>query len=110
MHLYGVLLQQLQRFPESEFWLLKAIKVKSDDPQILNDLGTTYFYQRKTIEAESIFRKSIQVNQDSNPNAYNNLGFVLFNTGRQQEAIQMYRKAAAQGHPEAAAYLRQIGQ
>ena len=110
LHLYGVLLQQLQRFPESESWLLKAIKVKSDDPQILNDLGTTYFYQRKTIEAESIFRKSIQVNQDSNPNAYNNLGFVLFNTGRQQEAIQMYRKAAAQGHPEAAAYLRQIGQ
>jgi TPR repeat protein len=45
----------------------------------------------------------------NNPNAYNNIGFVLFNSGRQEEAIEMYRKAAAQGHPEAAAYLRQLG-
>jgi tetratricopeptide (TPR) repeat protein len=109
LHLYGVLLQQLRRFPESEIWLNKAVGIKPDDMQILNDLGTTCFYQGKTQAAETAFRKSIQLNPGANPNAYNNLGFVLFNTGRQEEAIAMYQKAAAQGHAEAAAYLRQLG-
>jgi tetratricopeptide (TPR) repeat protein len=109
LHLRGVLLQQLQRYDESIASLLQAMKQKPEEIQILNDLGTTYFYAQKIGEAEAAFQKSIALDPSNNPNAYNNIGFVLFNSGRQEEAIEMYRKAAAQGHPEAAAYLRQLG-
>lgn len=109
IHLRGVLFQQMQRYDESLSSLLEAVAQKPNDIQILNDLGTTYFYAQKLGEAEATFQKSIAVNPDKNPNAYNNLGFVLFNSGRQEEAIKMYQKAAAQGHADAAAYLRQIG-
>lgn len=109
LHLRGVLLQQLQRYPESVQALEKARQVNPYEIKILNDLGTTWFYSGNAEKAEAAFRESLALNTDANPNAYNNLGFVLFNSGRQPEAIEMYRKAAAQGHPEAQAYLRQLG-
>lgn len=110
LHLRGVLLQQLQRYPESVVSFQQALKFKPDDIQIYNDLGTTYFYAGSLPEAEASFRKSLELNPDANPNAYNNLGYVLFNSGRQNDAIEMYKKAAAQGHPEAKAYLQQLQQ
>lgn len=109
LHLRGVLLQQLQRYPESVQALEKARQVSPYEIKILNDLGTTWFYSGNAQKAEAAFRESLALNGEANPNAYNNLGFVLFNSGRQPEAIEMYRKAAAQGHPEAQAYLRQLG-
>lgn len=110
LHLYGVILQQMKKYPESIEQLNKAFSLKPDNMQILNDLGNSCFFQGNAGEAEKYFRKSIELKPEQNPDAYNNLAYVLFTTGRQSEAIEMYRKAAAQGHTAAQAYLKQIRQ
>jgi len=109
LHLSGVIYQQLKQYPLSISRLEKAIQFKPYDQRMYSDLGNTYFFSGNTQAAVDWFQKSINLNPKANPEAYNNMAYVLFQQGKQKEALEMYKIAAKQGHAGARNYLQQLG-
>ena len=83
-------------------FLRKALEVKPNYPEALNNLGTAVKEQGKLQEAIDCYRKALAI-QPRYLEALNNLGTTLKEQGEFQEAIDCHRKALAiQPHyPEA---------
>lgn len=70
----------------------KALSLDASRFEVHKVLGSVYMVQRQWQEAETAFRRSLQLKPDFAP-AWNNLGNVLRRQDRGQEAMEAYRKA-----------------
>jgi arylsulfatase A-like enzyme/Tfp pilus assembly protein PilF len=71
------------------------------------NLGTAHLQAKDYKAAEGSLRRAVQLDP-SLAGAYTALGVVLASTGRQPEAIDAWKRAAALGDPNAAANLRLV--
>jgi Flp pilus assembly protein TadD len=65
-------------------------------------LGTDVDTPPQRVEAESVFRRAVALSP-RDPDALNNLGVLLFETGREKEAEEQFR-ASVSGRPNVTAY------
>lgn len=125
----GVKALQEGRSAEAERLLMAAIgraeQFGKEDPrlaQTLNDLGVLYASQGKKVEAEPLFRRSLEIIRETigpeHPNAVSplrNLGILYATQGKFAEAEALLRQALAidlatlgPDHPEVAVALRNL--
>lgn len=69
----------------------KAAGLTPDNPRALNNLGRVYRRMGRLDEARANFEKAIQI--EPSYNRYLNLGLILGDTGKPDEAVSAYRHA-----------------
>ncbi len=72
----------------------RALELKPDDIDVLNDLGITLFDQGRLDEAVTCYRRALVLKPDD-AEILNNLGLALFDQGRLDAAIDSLRMALA---------------
>ena len=88
----AIALAQQGRFAESEACCREALRIRPDDVDTLNDLGTALWQQRQPLEAEEIYRQACRL-QPNDYRTMNNLGMALYEQRRMDEAAECYRQA-----------------
>jgi tetratricopeptide (TPR) repeat protein len=83
-----------QRYREAEELLTKAHKLKPDDPVIIDSLGWLHYRQGKYTEAIRKLRQAYSSYQE--PTVAAHLGEVLWVTGAQEEARQIWQQGIKQ--------------
>jgi tetratricopeptide (TPR) repeat protein len=86
-----ILTDRTQRFDEARVLLDKAIALNGDDPAIIDSMGWLYFRTGNYAEALSYLRRAFSLYPDAEIAAH--LGEVLWITGAQQEARDVWDKA-----------------
>lgn len=86
-------------FAESEALYRRALKASPKDPEIHCDYGYSLYLQRRWAESEEHLRQALSLNQ-GHRRAHNNLGLLLAQSDRFDEALAQFRQA---GCPEAEA-------
>lgn len=89
---YGMILINLGKLKEAEFYIRKAIDLNPNDPISLSNLGGILKDLGKLNEAELYIHKSIDLNPND-PKSYSNLGGLLKDLGKLKEAELNIRKA-----------------
>lgn len=74
--------------------LERAVQDEPEDPLGYYMLGLEYHKLRKLEEADRAFRRAIELNRDYTA-AYRELGKVLRDAGRRQEAIEAFERGLA---------------
>jgi Flp pilus assembly protein TadD len=80
------------RFAESEVCSRKALRIRPDDVDVLNELGVAVWRQGRPAEAEAIYLEACR----TKPNDFRiltNLGLAIYEQGRIDEAGELYRQA-----------------
>lgn len=91
-HRLAVLLAQKHDYERAEQHFQQALELGQRTPELLADIGY-YFYARDQLdEAENMLRESLAGNPDQKV-ARSNLGLVLGEQGRLEEARQQFSKA-----------------
>jgi tetratricopeptide (TPR) repeat protein len=76
----------------------RALKLRPEDPQLLNALGYTLAdHKMRLKDAEALVRRALAVSPD-NPAIQDSLGWVLYRRGHQEPAIQMLERAWNNSH------------
>ena len=70
---------------------MKAENIRKDDPKLYNAMGLAYMGKGLLKEAESYFEKALKLNPDYSE-ARNNLGVVLYQMRRYDEAIREFER------------------
>jgi len=73
---------------------LRALQLRPDYPEALNNLGAIYYARKNYGKALKYYQKALQHNPQSAP-IYSNLGTAYFARGKVNEGIEAYRKAFA---------------
>jgi tetratricopeptide (TPR) repeat protein len=89
----AALLQQLKRPREALSFFQRHLDMVSDDQQTLVQMGKCHADLRQFTEAEAVLRRAVALADDA-VGEYN-LGFVLEQVGRQDEAERQYERAIA---------------
>jgi len=76
----------------AEVYLRKAIRVSSTDEATLNNLGLSLAFQGRTVEAIEVFTRAV-----GRQAAFNNLGYVYYLNGKNEEAQKAYEHALLMG-------------
>ena len=93
-----------KRYPESLVYLLKAHAIKSDDPDINNQLGVVYTEMRRTDLAKVHYNKALEcfdktfISTDPNylkSEIYLNYGHMYSYNGENIKSIECYNKSLA---------------
>jgi Flp pilus assembly protein TadD len=90
----GTSLIHAGRFADAETLLREALRLRPEDPDVLNNLGTAIWQQGRPSEASAYYLRAHQYN----PNDYgilNNLGIALWDQGHPDRAVVFYRRALA---------------
>lgn len=94
--------RSIKQWPESLHYLLKAEKIKKDDPDIQNQLGVVYTEMRRTDLAENAYNKAISnysksfISTDHKfllSEIYLNLGHMHSYNGDNNKSIENYNKS-----------------
>ena len=93
------------RLPESLELIRKAISLAPDDPFILDSLGWVQFRMQQTEDALVTLRRAYRMRPD--PEIAAHLGEVLWVSGKQVEAQQLWRRALIE-NPENATLIAVI--
>jgi type IV pilus assembly protein PilF len=73
----------------------KAYEYNPDDKEVLNAIGIIYLLKFDDYgKAKDFFEKAIKIDKDFSE-AYNNLGFAYEKLGKDNEAIDVYKKAVS---------------
>jgi len=84
-----------ERFDEAESVLVKALRKTPDNVDAMRFLGMTYHCQGKKMnDAEALLRKATNIAPDFHQ-AFSNLGRVLIDNGKSDEAITTYQQLIA---------------
>lgn len=86
---------QLRRHGEAQAWYNKAIALDSEDSQLHNDLGYSYYLAGDLPAAEAAIRAAIKLDE-LNPRYHNNLGLVLGAQDRPDQALEQFRLAGSE--------------
>jgi tetratricopeptide (TPR) repeat protein len=85
--------EDLKRIPEAEQHLTAYLKLKPDDPEVLNFLGYLYAdHNMKLDEAEALLKRALEI-QPGNGFYLDSLGWVYYRKGDADRAIEFIRKA-----------------
>ncbi len=88
----GIAYHQLQQLDNAKKFYERALKLKRDYPEALNNMGTVYYAKKSYRRAISYYRKALRLSPDS-ASVYSNLGTALFARKKYDEATQAYQKA-----------------
>ncbi|HEY6290595.1 MAG TPA: tetratricopeptide repeat protein [Terriglobia bacterium] len=83
----------------------KLIAMNPNDATFHNGLGTTYASMDKIPEAQAEFQKAAELNPAGAAQAYYNLGAILSNAGKMDEAADAFKKATVADPKYADAYF-----
>ncbi len=83
----------------------KALALNPNDAELHNAMGNTYAEMGKTTEAQAEFQKSAQLDPASASRAYFNLGAIMYNQGKMDEAVEAFKKATEAKPDYAEAYF-----
>lgn len=86
---------------------LRAIQLDGNYYQAYQNLGAALALSGDEAGAEKTFRQSIEVDP-SKPEGYHNLGYILRQLGKTEEAIAILQKGAELGDENSRELLRQI--
>jgi tetratricopeptide (TPR) repeat protein len=95
VHRLGVVADAQRRHGEAEGMFLYVLQQEPRNAEVLADLGYCYFLQGQLTKAESALTKAVNLEQ-SNPRYRNNLGLVLGNQGRHEEALAHFLEAGTE--------------
>ena len=90
----GIAYHQLQDMDNAKRWYQKAIKLRRDYPEALNNLGTIYYAQRSFKRAIDQYRKALRLTPNS-ASVLSNLGTAYFARKKYDEAQEYYQQALA---------------
>jgi len=93
LYLLGVVAYQTGNLAPSIELVQRALAAGADPPSCHNALGLAFTRLEKMTEAEASFARAIAIRKA--PEFFNNLGTVLFQQGRFEEAIAAYGEALA---------------
>jgi tetratricopeptide (TPR) repeat protein len=99
VHRLGVVADAQKRHGEAEGMFLYVLQKDRNNAEVLADLGYCYFLQGQLTKSESALTKAVAM-EPSNPRFHNNLGLVVGNQGRYDEALAHFHE----GGTEADAY------
>jgi tetratricopeptide (TPR) repeat protein len=102
------LYQRERRFAEAEKFVSETIERTSETGPLLFQLGATLERQKKYDEAESVFKKILDLNPDHAP-TLNYLGYMLADRGVRLEESLGYIKRAVDLDPYNGSYLDSLG-
>ncbi|MEX1224621.1 MAG: tetratricopeptide repeat protein [Pirellulales bacterium] len=94
-HRLGVVADRQRRHREAQSLYTQALLIKPMDPEILNDLGYCFFLQGQLTKAESALMKGVSLSP-SDDRIRNNLGMVLGHLGRDEQALEQFRRAGSE--------------
>lgn len=94
-HLTGVVHYQKGDFARAVSFINAAIKMSPGNPAYYNNLGNSYTGLQKFSDAISAYEKAIELKGGNYPEAINNLGAALHETGQWQREIDCYKQALA---------------
>ncbi len=97
-HRLGVLCARAGKFREAEEHFAEAVHLAQDNPQLLSDIGYTYYLQHRLDEAESALRQAFELKPDD-PAILNNLAMTVGEKGRYAESLALFQRA---GNPQQA--------
>jgi tetratricopeptide (TPR) repeat protein len=90
----GTLLVRAGKSTEAIEWLSRALAIRGNDAQALNEMGEILANQQKPAEAMRWFKRAIRSNPDY-VEAYINLGFLQQDQGQNDAARASYQLAAS---------------
>ena len=90
-HNYAQALFNLGQFPQSITEYRKALLLKPNDPNVINELGYTLAHTGKFDEAITLYNKALRISPDR-INIHLNLGTALTGSGKFDEALKEYEK------------------
>ena len=90
----GIAYHQLQQLDNARKNYERALKVKRDYPEALNNVGTVYYAKKSYRRAIGYYQKALRLSPSS-ASIYSNLGTALFARKRYEEATDAYQKALA---------------
>ena len=106
--LLGAIYADLGRHAEAERVYLALLKIRPDDPEVLNNLAYVYTDGMKdAAKAEPLARKAVRL-WPNNPHALDTCGWTVLQLGRRLEAEQ-YLMRAIQLEPDSAAIRYHLG-
>jgi Flp pilus assembly protein TadD len=90
----GTDLLRAGRYSEAEYYLRESLRMRPEDPDTLNNLGTAVWQQSRLEEADSLYRRAYELKPDDYA-IVNNLGNSLWEQHRLEEAAKFYQRALA---------------
>lgn len=93
-HRLAVLHDLREDFTSSAKYYQQALRLDPNNPQVLCDLGYSYYLQQRLSESEGILRQAVHV-APADPLPRNNLGLVLGAAGRFDEAYEQFAAVSA---------------
>ena len=88
----GKSLLALGQFEKAQQCLVKAHQLDTTDQEILKDIGNTYLKLGSPGDAEGWYKKSLEIDNNYTP-AINNLAELTRRSGREQEAVDLFKRA-----------------
>ena len=88
----GNIFVQNKDFKKAKYFFNKAIEIKPNFKEALNNLGTIHMQKGDNDEAKKYFEKSIIINSNF-PDAYNNIGILYKNLNQVQNAEKNFLKS-----------------
>lgn len=87
------LADQTERYDEAEALIRQAYILQPQEASIIDSMGWVLFRQGRHAEAEEFLRRAWEI--DKNPEIGAHLGEVLWVSGKQDEAVRVWREAQA---------------
>lgn len=94
-HRLGVVCDKLRKHGEAQEWYAQALRRKPQNAEILNDLGYSYYLSGQLNKAESAANKAVAL-ESTNSRFRNNLGLIVGQSGRLDEALSHFRVAGSE--------------
>ena len=94
-HALAVLADRQRRFAQAQSLYERALQLKPDDAEILNDLGYCFYLAGQLDKAESALLKAV-ARGPAEPRYRNNLGLVYGHQRRMPEALACFQKAGSE--------------
>lgn len=93
-HRLGVIAAREERPEKADEYFVKARQFAPNDPEVLADIGYQHYMQHRLPEAEEVLRASIEIDHQ-HQRSLNNLGLVLGQQGRFDEALAQFRRGGS---------------
>jgi len=89
----GIAYHQLQQLDQARKSYERAMKLKPDYAEAINNLGTVYYAKKSYRRATSQYLKALRLNPNNPASIYSNLGTAYFARKKYEEATTAYAKA-----------------